>query len=212
MRIMSSLAVAALAACASACVELTSPTPLFPTADRALPAPIEEGAWVAIDEDCPREALQTQPLPKGCQPFELHQGADGVWVAHGLERGQNGQESEREMRFVIAPATENVPPNTYAPLYVAEHQNDASPPAWSYVVIAPIGTLPAHEVFVLGTISCDAALRDGPINGVRSRHDAHGALTACTASKPSAVREAARRAMIQALPTIDETRLVHLEH
>jgi hypothetical protein len=113
------------------------------------------------------------------------------------------------LRMIIAPASETPNWQAYAPLYVAEYASDGTAhPGPRYAVIAPIGTLPATEIFVIGEIGCADVLRDGPVEGVREVRDEADRLIHCVASSQAAVRAAARRALIENLAQINDTRLL----
>jgi hypothetical protein len=66
-----------------------------------------------------------------------------------------------------------------------------------YAIVVPVGALPASEVRVVGEIGCHDSLADGPIEGVTEERDERGEITRCVASSQGAVREAARRALIE---------------
>ena len=206
LAVLAILAAAALAAC----TPMTANAPLFSPADQIGPPPLAEGIWVAIDDDCPRTtATRHGRLPRACEPIEMRRAPDGAWLVHGSSKDQDGQQQELDIRFILAPATERPTPDAYSPLYVAEYVDPESAPAGPrYAAIAPIGTLPAHEIFMLANIDCAQILRDGPIAGLTETHNEQGALTGCVAASQAVVREAARRALIQGLGEIDQQRLV----
>ena len=133
-------------------------------------------------------------------------------------------------RLVIAPATERDLADSYAPLYIAEGRRaGADDPEVSYALIAPIGAMPATSAYILGSIGCADILRDGPIVGITPRYtvrtnneqpansegpqdigpiETEQVLSGCTATTQAAVREAARRALIENLGEMQETRYV----
>jgi hypothetical protein len=199
-----------------ACTPLTSNHPLFSVADQTGPAPLTEGVWVAIDENCTREMAAATPLPHGCEPLTLSRASDGGWTLTGLSKDADGGPKPQSVHFIAVPAVATARPDAYAPLYVVElsardldPHSDAPAEARIYGAAAPIGALPATELF-FADIDCDAVLREGPIEGVTAERDGNGSLTGCLADRPAAVREAARRAMIEEVHTIDQSRLVFL--
>ncbi len=201
------IATAALAGCAP----LTAEEPLFSPADQLGPAPLTEGVWIQIGEDCPaRMARRRGRLPAACAPGELRRLLDGAWQFHVRTPARTGAaEPERDevMRLVLAAATERPNAETYAPLYLAEYLQEAEPRGPRYLAIAPIGVLPATEIYVVA-LDCGDVLRDGPIAGVREVRDETGKIVSCIAASQAAVREAARRAIIENLGQVDETRLM----
>ena len=66
------------------------------------------------------------------------------------------------------------------------------------------------------SISCLDILRDGPIEGIETHHEARERpdgetdqiLTGCTASSPAAVREAVRRTVIENFSDFTQQRFV----
>jgi hypothetical protein len=212
---MAKLSMAALAALTlGACTPLTSSHPLFSLADATGPAPLSEGVWTALDENCTREMAAQTPLPHGCDQIVLQRRADGAYEVKGA--GKDGDAGERPgaLTLIIAPAVNTSSADAYAPLYLvqlsprdADAASNAPPQSRIYAVFAPIGAMPAHEAFFTD-IDCTAILREGPIAGVAEQHDPGGALSGCTTDSPAAVREAARRALIEAVSRIDEDRLV----
>jgi hypothetical protein len=226
---MRALVLAAFVFDVVACTPLTANAPLFSVADQTGPPPFTEGAWVTIDEHCTRAMASRHTLPRSCHSFSLRRDADGAWRVSGSDKDDHGAERTFNSRLIIVPAVQ-VPPdgvsegsfavvNPYAPLYVAEFnpsdfeadaQADAShhaTTARTYSVIAPIGSMPAREL-VFVEIECSTILREGPMDGVATEHDTHGNLTGCIAVNQGAVREAARRAMIESLGQIDDNRTV----
>ncbi len=203
------IAAVALAGCAP----LTAEAPLFSPADQIGPAPLTEGVWIQIGEDCPaRMARRRGRLPAACAPGELSRLPDGAWQFHVRTQARTvdgAWEPERDemMRLLIAPAIERPNAETYAPLYLAEYVQWAEQSGPRYFAIAPIGALPATEIYVVA-LDCGDVLRDGPIAGVREVRDEEGKIVSCIAASQAAVREAARRAVIENLGQVDETRLL----
>ncbi len=224
-----SIIAAALAlASLGACTPLTANAPLFTTADSVGPPPLMEGRWVALDEEkCTRAmALRRGGPAHGCQPFTLRRTEDGAWQFYAEGDDEHGVHHTMNLRFVMAPATGKATPEAYAPLYVAEYASSSvaeDPPETSaapadkpppnqvqYAVLAPIGTLPAREVFTIAEIDCDAALREGPIDGVSEPLNADGSSHGCVAANQQAVREAARRVLINNIARVDSSRMVYI--
>lgn len=206
-RVWALAAVAMLAGCAS----LTAEAPLFAPGDQIGPAPLTEGIWVQVGEGCPlRAARRAGRLPAACAPMELRRLDDGAWLltplAPARDEGELGP-----MRLIIAPATEHPSAEAFAPLYVAEYAPVTPRPGddgLGYAAIAPLGQLPAEEMFVVASIGCADVLRDGPIDGVSEMLDAEGERVGCVAATQAAVREAARRALIENLNYLEEAKLV----
>jgi hypothetical protein len=215
MPLMAKILMAALAALTlGACTPLTSSRPLFSLADAAGPTPLSEGVWTALNENCTREMAARTPLPEGCDQIVLHRRADGAYELKGAGKDSGGGERSAALTLIIAPAVSTSAADAYAPLYLvqlsprdADATSSASPQSRVYAVFAPIGAMPAREAFFTD-IDCTAILREGPITGVTEQHGPGGALSGCTTDSPAAVREAARRALIEALGHIDQDRLV----
>lgn len=225
MTILRSAVALALAAALGACANLSAEAPLFSVADQTGPAPLAEGVWIALGEDCPeRNLLRIRRFPQQCSPIEIDRLPDGAWrvryrvdLAIGLtreERASAEADAARIMRLIVVPAVERQSSDTYAPLYVAESAPQSADDRVSYYVIVPQGTLPAESILLLSGIGCADALREGPIAGVTEQYTervdelgvAHQDLTGCVASSQAAVREAARRAVIENLATLFNTR------
>lgn len=224
MTILRSILALAFAAALGACANLSAEAPLFSATDQIGPAPLMEGVWIALGENCPERNLSRRRFPQQCSPIEIDRLPDGAWrvryridLAAGLtreERARAEADAARIMRLIIVPAVERQSGDAYAPLYVAESAPQSAEDSVSYFVIVPQGTLPAESIFVLTGIGCAAALREGPIAGVAEQYTervdelgvAHQDLTGCIASTQAGVREAARRAVIENLATLFDTR------
>lgn len=220
-------AAVAMAAALGACTTLGAERPLFAVSDQRA-APIEEGVWIAISEDCPEHQLRNRSrYPDDCSPVEIRRAEDGAWLAtlradliYGLSADEREQAEQQDgpRRSIIAPAVERALDDaTFAPLYVAESQPaELERERVGYMVIAPVGVLPASEMRVLVVIACDDIVRDGPIDGVtlsyRTFTPEGGTetqeISGCTASSQAAVREAARRMVIENLEELAGTRFV----
>lgn len=207
---------AVLAAALGACTPLTANAPLFTPADSAGPAPFMEGTWVALDGDKCTRAMATRRggPPAACKPFQIRHLPDGAWEISGPDSDRSPPHM-MTLRFVIAPAVATAGPDAYAPLYVGEYLGDPGSEQKSdesnaphYAAIAPIGAMPAHEVYLDGQIDCTAILREGPLQGVSERHGSDGSLSGCVAADQAAVRAAAQRAIIESLGHIDDERLI----
>ena len=200
------MAAAALAGCAS----LSAEAPLFTPADQIGPAPLTEGVWIQIREKCPaRNARRRGRLPAACAPADLSRLSDGAWqlrVQDHVDPDPEDAEHEtpRAYRLIIAPATEHRTPDAYAPLYVVEYQplDVVEPVKPRYVVVAPVGEMPARQFRLIAEVGCVTILLDGPIEGVTETRDEKGTITGCIASSQGAVREAARRQTIQSLGSL----------
>ncbi|MGH6951534.1 MAG: hypothetical protein ACREH4_11705 [Vitreimonas sp.] len=229
-----------MAAALGACAELTAEAPLFAVSDQIGPPPLTEGVWIAVGEDCPAyyARRRTGRFPEGCWPMELRTGEGGAWrMRPRVDLISNLSAQERAQteadfgpaRAIVAPAVENPPVDGYSPLYVAEFDPEAEDHAISYAVIAPIGAMPATSAMVIGSIGCADILRDGPIEGVTVQYEeptparegaaltssapderAPPAMSGCIAAAPAAVREAARRAVIQNLGELTQVRFVYV--
>lgn len=228
MTILRSAVALALAAALGACANLSAEAPLFSVADQIGPSPLVEGVWIALSENCPERNLSRRRFPQECSPVEIDRLPDGAWrvryrvdLAVGMtreERARAEADAARIMRLIIVPAIEHPAPDAYAPLYVAESAPQSAEDHVSYFVIVPQGTLPAESIFVLTGIGCAAALNEGPIEGVTEQYTervdesgaAHQELSGCVASSQAAVREAARRAVIENLATLFDARYGHV--
>jgi hypothetical protein len=196
-----------------ACTPLTSEHPVFSHADETGPSPLTEGVWVALEDNCTREMATATPIAATCDPLTLRRTADG-WQLNGQEKGDNDVVRTVEIPIIIVPAVRTTNADAYAPLYIVQlstrdANSHSNAPAGErvYGVIAPTSTMPATEMFFTD-IDCAAVLREGPIDGVAEHHNADGVLDGCTTTSPAAVREAARRAMIESLGNIDRERLI----
>lgn len=128
--------------------------------------------------------------------------ADGAW-RYTMRSTDPEEARPTTWRFVIVPAVESARGEEYAPLYLAEYMSldEADTPPF-YAIVAPVGAMPAREVRMVAMIDCDDALREGPIPGVEERVGEQAFERACVAAEPRAVREAARRALIENLPML----------
>ncbi len=224
MTILRSAMALALAAALGACANLTAEAPLFSVADQIGPAPLAEGVWIALGEDCPERNLSRRRFPQQCSPIEIDRLPDGAWrvryrvdLALGLtreERERAEADAGRIMALIIVPAVERQSADAFAPLYIAESTPQSVEDRVSYFVIIPQGTLPAESILLLSGIGCADALRDGPIASVTEQYAervdetgaVHRELSGCVASSQAAVREAARRAVIENLATLIDAR------
>ncbi len=201
------LAAMMLAGCAS----LTAEAPLYTPADQIGPAPLTEGIWVQVSDECPLAvARRDGRLPKACGSMDLRRLPDGAWILSPIGRAADDEDEMGPMRLIIAPATEHPSADAFAPLYVAEYApvDPNARQGLGYAAIAPLGAMPAEEMFIVAAIGCSDTLRDGPIEGVREVLDERGERVGCIASTQTAVREATRRAVVENLNHLDEARLV----
>lgn len=181
------------------CAPLTARSPLFSPADAAAPAPLSEGLWIQASEDC-------APDPRSewaddCVSIVVSRERDGAWLYTSRSTGPDGEAEQYSWRFVVVSAVETAREGGYAPLYVAEYVSVDEPGRPLYAVVAPVGPMPAREVRMVGVIDCDDALREGPIPGVEEVRgdDDDDFERICVAGSRAAVREAARRALIENL-------------
>jgi hypothetical protein len=229
MEIHKSLAAACLLFFAAGCAELTAERPLFSVADQTGPPPLSEGIWVTISEECPRPNLRQRRFPADCVPMDIRREVDGAWrvairvdLISDLARARRAEEETDPQngpyRMILTPAVERQITDSYAPLYVGEltTSGDETPGEVGYAVVAPRGAMPATEVYISAIIGCSIILRDGPVEGVTPEYTprtddqgvTHQQLTGCTATSQAAVREAARRTIIEELDAITSRRTV----
>jgi hypothetical protein len=183
-----------------ACAPLTAQAPLFSLADQANPPPLREGVWRQIDPGCTTETAQAGE--NGCVRIEVSRSEDGRWLYVMRSTDESGVTEENAWRFVIASAVETERREEYAPLYVAEYVAVDEPNQPFYAVVAPVGLMPASEVRMIAMIDCDDALREGPIPGVREEQGDEEFERLCIAANRGAVREAARRTVIENLSVL----------
>jgi hypothetical protein len=183
-----------------ACAPLTAETPLFSLTDQASPPPLREGVWMQTDPACTAAAAQAGE--DGCVRIEVAHEADGGWLYTMRSTDENGVTEENAWRFVIAPAVETERGDEYAPVYVAEYVSLDAPEQPFYAVVAPVGLMPASEVRMVAMIDCDDSLREGPIPGIEEQTGEAAFERVCIAESRGAVREAARRVVIENLPTL----------
>lgn len=229
MAVHKSLAAACLLFLAAGCAELTAERPLFTVADQTGPPPLMEGIWVTVSEDCAQPNLRQRRFRAECVPMEIRREADGAWrvairvdLISNFDRAQRAEEetdpSNGPYRMILAPAVERQITESYAPLYVGELTTPGAEGSGEtgYAVVAPRGEMPATEAYIFAMISCPSILRDGPIEGVTPEYTpriddqgvTHQELTGCIASSQAAVREAARRTVIEDLDDMTNRRLV----
>jgi hypothetical protein len=191
------LGVLAVFALAGACAPLTAERPLFSPLDQTGPAPLTEGVW--RQAGCVPEASASEDP---CVSIEVARAGDGAWLYTLMSDDPETNGERYTWRFIIASAVETARGEEYAPLYVAEYESLDEPGPPLYAVVAPVGVMPAQEVRMVAMIDCDDALREGPIPGVEERHADDALERLCIAADRGAVREAARRALIENLPLI----------
>jgi hypothetical protein len=219
MAVRKSLAALLLTLLLGACAELVAERPLFTVADQGLP-PLQEGVWIALGEDCPEHNIRRRRFPEECAPLDIRRDDDGAWrvqlradLVSGLSATERTEAETNPAngpyRVIFAPAVERVLGDSFGPLYLAElHALSSEDASVSYAVIAPVGTMPAEQMLLGVPIGCADILRDGPIEGITPRYttrideqsgEEHQELDDCVASSQSAVREAARRAVVENL-------------
>lgn len=190
--------VAAMALFGSACAPLTAERPLFNPLDQVGPTPLSEGMWTQAIEGCmPGDARREMEEP--CVSIEVARAEDGAWL-YTMRSEAPGEEAEQlSWRFIIASALDTPRKEEYAPLYVAEYVSLDEPGQPLYAIVAPVGAMPAREVRMVAMIDCDDALREGPIPGVEEIQGEEAFDRVCIATDRGAVRQAARRALIENL-------------
>lgn len=218
------LVVIVLAAATTACASLTAEAPLFTPAEE--PPPLTEGVWITINDDCHERNLRRQRFPIDCGPLDIRREPDGSWHARfrpdlvsGLTREELAEAGNgpRAFRAVLAAAVERSTAEAYAPIYVAELTPlEGETRSIGYSVIAPVGALPATEMRFISSIGCIDILLEGQIEGITEEYeetvDADGqssrTLKRCVAATQAAVREAARRAVIENIDELTQQRYV----
>jgi hypothetical protein len=231
MRSWSALVAIVLAIALAGCAHLTAEQPLFSVADQRGPPPIGEGVWITLGEGCAEANTHRRRgrFPKDCSPLEIARLADGEWTAQlrpDLIFGMTAEEREEAEaqaaqleRFLVVPAVERaLADDEYAPAYIFEYRPESPGQRASYALAVPLSPLPATALAFAPDISCFSALRDGPIDGVREefeeRVDEAGEtrreLTGCVAAHQRAVREAARRVIVEDAAGPLEIRLVRV--
>lgn len=215
-----SLMTATLAALAalivSGCTSLTAPAPLFTVADQIGPPALSEGIWIGVNEDCPvRNATRRNGrFPRGCDAYELRRTDDGAWRLSErpdlMSAQQDVDSSDAAYVFVLVPVSERPSADAYSSYYVAEVREEDS--SVIYAGVVPIGTMPATS-FTTVSIDCGTIIRDGDIAGIEVSYETVEAppgtppdgaapttrIRGCTASTQAAVREAARRALVETI-------------
>ena len=228
--IRKSLATFLLALTLGACAELSAERPLFSVADQGLP-PLQEGIWISVGEDCAEHNIRRRRFPQECVPLDIRREEDGAWrVQARVDLVSDLITAEREeaetnpangpYRVIIVPAVERSLGDSFAPLYLAELQvMNSEETSVGYAVLAPVGEIPAAQMLLAPSISCNAILRDGPLEGVEPIYIARteeqtGAevreLDGCVASSQRAAREAARRAVVEDISSLFERRWVRV--
>ncbi len=239
MAVRHSFSALLLAGLLGACASLTSKAPLFSVTDQIGPPPLAEGTWIALGPDCSARNVRRSRYPKDCSPITIARLPDGAWSARyrvDLATGMNSEErAEAEaqaaypLRLVIAPAVERRTPEAFSPLYVAEIVPTAPDENIMYAILAPVGALPATSMYVLAGIGCADILRDGSVEGIEAHYrevtveeaalpgaaadetqTAAPVLSGCAASTQAAVREAARRTLIEKVATLADHSYVHV--
>lgn len=226
MTLRKSLA-ALFAVALGACAELTAERPLFTVAEQGLQPLLQEGVWTSVGEDCPESNLRRRRFPQECVPLDIRRDEDGSWRMllrvdlisdlSAQERTEAERDDNGPYRVLLVPAVERDLGTSFAPLYLAELALlNADRASVTYAVVVPRGELPASEMYLAATIGCEVILRDGPIEDITPRYvertDEQGntreELDSCTAATQAAVREAARRVVIENINSFTESRFV----
>lgn len=160
---------------------------------------------------------------------------DLVYGVTRAERDEAEQSDAGPYRLIIAPAVERADSESYAPLYVVEMSPRTDSAHIGYMVVAAIGVKPATSALVTGPINCQEILRDGPIEGITVSYgtrttepaadesapstaappgdapaESEPPVSGCSATTQAAVREAARRAVIENLEEMTQRRFVYV--
>lgn len=206
---MRSMMVAA-AVLLSGCAVLTAPAPLFTPGDQDASFRLEEGLWAFRRDDCRADPARSAPARKSCLDWaRIRRLDDGGWIAEPASPDDAG---DAPVRFGVYPATVAAQ-GAVAPVYVAEGRSEKDPGP-SYAAIIPRATGAADRDggagavrrVVLIALDCSAITRDGPIPDIIVETK-EGRVSGCVAKTKDAVREAARRAVVQDAPRIGEEEL-----
>ncbi len=187
----------------AACTPLTANAPLFTPADQDPALALAEGWWVARDADCKTDPARSRPDRESCLDWaRITREADGRW----LLSFQPGEDDD-PLRVVLSPAVAKGA-RAIAPLSVAEAVN-VNTGAIAYAGFVARGE-PAVDGLVrriaVAPVTCDLIEATGGIEGVEFvRED--GRVVRCIAGTQAAVKEAARRAALDALPILGESDL-----
>jgi hypothetical protein len=186
----------------SGCAMLTAERPLLAPQDQDKVFTLAEGLWAHRESTCTVDPATTGPENKDCVDWaRIVREADGAWRVEAIG------EDDPPMRLVIIPAVTSEA-GRLAPLYVGE-ATSAKQQEPAYAVIVPRGDLSApvrHVAF--DAISCTPLLREGEPADITFTRGADGRVTGCAAKTKEAVRDAARRAVIDALTTLGDEELV----
>lgn len=186
----------------SGCAMLTAEQPLLSPQDQDGVFALAEGLWAHREDDCAVDPATSAPETDDCIDWaRISREADGAW------RIEFVGEDDPLMRLVVMPAVKS-DAGRLAPLYVAE-ATSAKQPEPAYAVLVPRGDL-STPVRRLGfdAIACAPLLREGEPADIVFTRGADGRVTGCTAKTKNAVREAARRAVFDALPQLGDEELV----
>lgn len=200
------LKVIVLTATLGACTMLTAPAPLFSAADNDPAFAAPEGLWAIRNPDCKVNPARSRPSRETCLDWlRMTRTADGAWRAESVE-----DPADAPVRLHVAAAAPRRTDGAHAPLYVAEAVGETSGEITYYAVV-PRGDVehPFARLAVTG-VECAIAYGDwGEISGILLERE-DGKVVRCTAQSKGAVREAARRAAVAALPTLYESELVYV--
>jgi hypothetical protein len=199
------LAIAAiLALCA--CTPMTAEAPLFSPADQDPGFAPEAGLWVARDEGCSDDPQKHKPGDGGCIDdwMRLTRLPDGAWEM----REAGGDDDDGPVRFFAAAATP-AQDGRRAALFVVEGVTAEG--EINYMAVAPRGDRDGPITRLQATlVECDIAQAPyAPIEGVRLIYK-DGRVNGCIASSKEAVREAARRAVLETLNDFGAVELVYV--
>lgn len=186
----------------SACAMLTAERPLLSPHDQDATFTLAQGLWAHRDADCAIDPATTGPDQKSCVDWaRIVREGDGAWRIEFIG------EDDPPLRFVVMPAVK-AEAGRIAPLYVAEATSSKQPEP-AYAIIVPRGDLstPVRRV-AFEAIACAPLQRDGDPADIVFTRGEDGRVTGCTAKTKDAVRDAARRAAIDALTELGDNEVV----
>lgn len=185
----------------SGCAMLTAEAPLFAPGDQDAVFTLAEGLWAHREADCAVDPATSAPDKDDCIDWaHIVREADGAWRIDFVG------EDDPPMRLIVLPAVASEA-GRLAPLYVAEatSQKQIEP---AYALVVPRGALstPVRRL-AFEAIACAPLLREGAPADIAFTRGEDGRVTGCTAKTKDAVRDAARRAVFDALSDLGEDEL-----
>jgi hypothetical protein len=186
----------------SGCAMLTAERPLLSPQDQDGVFALAEGLWAYRGAGCAVDPATSSPETKDCIDWaRIAREDDGAWRITFIG------EDDPPMRLVVMPAVASEA-GRLAPLYVVEATSSKqTEPA--YAIIVPRGDLstPVRRV-AFDAIACTPLLREGEPADIVFTRGADGRVTGCTAKTREAVRDAARRAVFDALAELGDEEIV----